>query len=163
MRWLIGAALLTAVSAAHAFGQETPDSVKYRVSPTADSDQGGIYVPRDLQDSFLELRRMLHPSFIAEFRSSEDQVIEHHFRLGWWMRNEWGLWAGSRLAKYFNGIGIHHPDDMSGIILTSFWRELNGLPIQIDEQIARYQEYWRRQGAPVAPRDTNQHRDRRPN
>src|SRR5918992_416695 len=104
MRGLIGAALVVTATASAAFGQAIPDSVKYHVSPTPDSVKGGFYVPRDLQDAFLELRRMLHPSFITEFRASEDRIIEHHFGLGLWMRNNWGLWAGGRLAKYFNGI-----------------------------------------------------------
>lgn len=61
------------------------------------------------------------------------------------MRNNWGLWSGSRLAKYFNEMGIFHPDDMSGIILTSFHRHLNGKDLQLDQQIKYYQEYWERE------------------
>ncbi|MES2460743.1 MAG: DUF6794 domain-containing protein, partial [Armatimonadota bacterium] len=38
--------------------------------------------------------------------------------------------------------GIHHPDDMSGILLTSFWRSLNGKPLLLEAQIQEYQAYW---------------------
>jgi len=33
---------------------------------------------------------------------------------------------------------------MSGIILDSFWRQLNGKPIKLDEQIKHYQDYWKK-------------------
>jgi hypothetical protein len=55
--------------------------------------------------------------------------------MGLTIRNCWGLWGHSRLAKYFNELGIDHPDDMSGIILTSLWRELNHLPMDLAGQI----------------------------
>jgi hypothetical protein len=59
------------------------------------------------------------------------------------MRNNWGLWRGSRLSKYFNSLGIFHPDDMSGIILTGYCRQLNGLDIRLSDQIKQYQKYWK--------------------
>lgn len=65
-----------------------------------------------------------------------------HFSTGQMMRNRWGLWAGSPLSRWFNSVGIDHPDDMSGIILTSFHRKLNGQKIDLDGQIKKYQDYW---------------------
>jgi hypothetical protein len=62
-----------------------------------------------------------------------------------WMRNNWGLWGGSRLAKWFNNQGVKHPDDMSGVILDSFWRHLNDKPIKLEEQVKHYQDYWKKQ------------------
>jgi hypothetical protein len=49
------------------------------------------------------------------------------------MRNNWGLWTGSRLATYFGDHGVHHPDDMSGIILTAYRRHLLGRAIKFEE------------------------------
>jgi len=60
-----------------------------------------------------------------------------------WLRNNWQLWGGSRLSKYFNNLGIFHPDDMSGIILDSYHRYLTDKEIKLEEQINFYQEYWR--------------------
>jgi hypothetical protein len=60
-----------------------------------------------------------------------------------WIRNNWGLWKGSRLSEYFNNIGIYHPDDMSGIILDTFWCHLNGKRQRLKERIYYYQEYWK--------------------
>ena len=62
------------------------------------------------------------------------------------MRNNWGLWGGSRLSKYFNKIGIYHPDDMSAIILESYRRNLQGEAIDLESQVDFYQEYWAKHG-----------------
>jgi hypothetical protein len=32
---------------------------------------------------------------------------------------------------------------MSGTILTSLWRRLHGQPLRVEEQVVKYQEYWR--------------------
>tara|TARA_B100000780_G_C21048047_1_gene420776 strand:+ start:692 stop:1111 length:420 start_codon:yes stop_codon:yes gene_type:complete len=53
----------------------------------------------------------------------------------------------SRLSQFFNDKGINHPDDMSGIILTSFYRNLRGLPIGFDKQIELYKNYWQKHEA----------------
>ena len=43
-----------------------------------------------------------------------------------WIRNNWGLWGGSRLLKYFKERGITHPDSMSAIILACYYHWLKG-------------------------------------
>ena len=101
------------------------------------------YVPKDLNDCFFELERLLPNSEIGKIKNStESEMIKYHLGLGMWIRNNWGLWRGSQLSKWFNEKGIYHPDDMSGIILDSFWRHLNKKPISLKKQINRYQEYW---------------------
>lgn len=88
-----------------------------------------------------------------EYKSlSYEDTIRAHFGIGMWMRNNWGLWGGSPLAKHFNEMGIEHPDDMSGIILKSYWLHLNGCPLRVDEQVAYYRAYWdRAEGAESQP------------
>ena len=102
-----------------------------------------IYIPKDLDDCIVQLKMLFSPEVIEEMRSSpEVDMNQYHFGLGLCMRNTWGLWIGSRLAKWFNTHGIEHPDDMSGIILTSFWRNINNKPIKLEEQIKYYRDYW---------------------
>ncbi len=101
-----------------------------------------IYIPKDLNDCFSELNRLLKKEDIEKIRSGEIEPIEMHFGLGMGLRNNWGLWGGSRLAKYFNVMGIHHPDDMSGIILDSYARHLKGEPLKLDEQVGYYKKFW---------------------
>lgn len=123
----------------------SPQQDKYKVNPTPDpTSKYKIYVPLNLEDAFSELKKMLHPDLLKEMKeASEKDMVGYHMGLGLWMRNNWGLWGGSRLATYFNGIGIFHPDDMSGIILDSFWRHLNSQPIKLEEQVAFYQRFWK--------------------
>ena len=78
-------------------------------------------------------------------KTEKEFTTDSHFGLGLWIRNNWGLWKGSRLSNFFIANGIFHPDDMSGIILTSYHRKLNGIEIQLEKQIKYYQEYWDKQ------------------
>jgi TPR repeat protein len=100
-------------------------------------------LPTNLEESFVALENLLKPEDLAAIKSgTEDDLIQYHFGLGMWMRNSWDLWAGGPLAKYFENLGLHHPDDMSGLILTAFWRHLNGRPLELDAEVAHYQAFW---------------------
>ena len=103
-----------------------------------------IYIPKDLADCFSELNKMLKKEDIDKIKLGEIKPIDMHFGLGMGLRNFWRLWGGSRLAKYFNKMGIYHPDDMSGSILDSYARNIRGEPIKLEEQINYYQEYWKK-------------------
>ncbi|MEM1088209.1 MAG: DUF6794 domain-containing protein [Pseudomonadota bacterium] len=66
-----------------------------------------------------------------------------HYGLGMGIRNGWGLWAQKGdLHTFFVSLGINHPDDMSSMILDSYWLHFNGCDLQIDKQVAYYQAYW---------------------
>ena len=102
------------------------------------------YTPEDLYDAINHLKKLLKPEKIKAMKQgSEKDMIQYHFGLGIWMRNNWGLWGGSKLSEWFNSIGIHHPDDMSGIILDSLWRDLNDQPLHLREQVEYYKAYWK--------------------
>ena len=120
------------------------DAEKYRIHPTRlRSSPTGVYIPKDLPDTFTELDKMLSPALRAEMRQgNESGMIRYHFGLGMWIRNNWGLWKGLRLAKWFTGYTIHVPDDMSGMILTSYWRYLHHQPIAFDAQVKATLAYW---------------------
>ncbi len=122
------------------------NEAKFKLSPTKDPETpSGFYIPKDLKDTFVELNKMLSIELVEEMKNgTEREMIRYHRTLGMWMRNNWGLWKGSRLSSYFNKMGIHHPDDMSGIIFTSFWRHLNGRPIELKKQVKYYQDYWKK-------------------
>jgi hypothetical protein len=104
----------------------------------------GVYIPRDLNDCFTQLDGFFNDSTkskISEMPEQEFSTISH-FGLGLWIRNNWQLWGGSRLSRYFNKLGIFHPDDMSGIILTSYNRYLLKSDIRLNEQIQDYKDFW---------------------
>ena len=123
-----------------AYGQKTENNID-RFS--LDSIQG-VYIPKDIDDCIKQINKLLNDSTkLGVTRMTENEFSSStHFGLGLWMRNNWQLWGGSRLSKYFNELGIFHPDDMSGIIIDSYYRHLNKKDIKLDEQIQYYKDYW---------------------
>ena len=106
------------------------------------SEEKAAYIPKNLEECFVELKKVLTPEQLTEFKlKKEEEIIEYHFSTGRWMRNFWGLWSRSRLKDYFNDLGVFHPDDISGIILTSFHRHLHNKDIKLEKQIQYYQDY----------------------
>ena len=127
----------------HSFSED--DSAIIIVNPTLDDNSPtGYYIPFDLDGCFLQMDKMLSQDFIEMFRTGEEEdLFEYHFTLVLWIRNNWALWGESQLKDYFNSFEIYHPDDMSSIIITSYYRYLNDKPINLTEQIEYYIEYWK--------------------
>ena len=88
----------------------------------------GVYIPRDLGECFVELDKLLTEIDKKEMKALPDRedMIQYHMDIGMWMRNNWGLWGGSRLQKYFTSRGVTHPDEMSSIVLEFYYDWLNG-------------------------------------
>src|SRR5690606_36457150 len=101
------------------------------------------YNPVDLEEAVEQLKIIHHDTTKQKIlEMTEDEFIGGaHMGLGMWMNNNWGLWKGKELARYFNSIEIYPPDDMSGIILTSYYRELHVQKWKVDEQVKYYQDY----------------------
>jgi len=87
----------------------------------------GIYIPKDLEDCFETLNMILNQDDINAIKSLQNrsETILYHHGLGTWLRNNWGLWGGSRLQSYFIAKGIKHPDSMSATILEYYYDWLN--------------------------------------
>jgi len=102
------------------------------------------YKPLTLDEAVRHLQKIHSDSLKQHIVSqTEEQFTAHaHLGLGMWMRNYWGLWRGGPLAKHFHTLGVYHPDDMSSIILTSYYRALRQRDWQLDEQVQRYRAYW---------------------
>lgn len=83
-----------------------------------------VYIPKDLEDCMQQLDSMLSAEDKAYIQKEGAAAV--HFSLGMWMRNNWGLWGGSRLQTYFLDNGLQHPDDMSGVILDCYVKHLRG-------------------------------------
>lgn len=98
------------------------------------------YIPIDLNDCFKELDHIIDTFQKESFMEmTEDEFTIHsHWGFGTWMRNNWGLWGSSILKTYFLDLGVDHPDDMSSIILTSYYKYLHGQDINIEEQVKHY-------------------------
>jgi len=106
-----------------------------------------INIPKDLESAFAELNKILPPHDIKTIKKgTEDDTNKYHHSLGRGMRNNWMLWEGTNeLCMYFHKLGITHADDISGIILTSYYRHLHNQSLDIKEQVKIYLDYWKMQ------------------
>ena len=88
----------------------------------------GVYIPKNIKECFRELDSILSNDDIQSIKKLEnrDETIMFHHGLGTWLRNNWGLWGGSRLQQYFIERKINHPDSMSSTILEYYYDWLNG-------------------------------------
>lgn len=99
--------------------------------------------PKDLNEAINILYFHLNNELDSIARTPINEYIKtEQFGLGRFLRNEWNLNSGSELQIWFNQIGINHSEDMSNIILTSFHRKLNNIPIDLDGQINTFKIYW---------------------
>jgi hypothetical protein len=104
-------------------------------------------IPKNLEEALTWLYRDLDDESLSTVKNMKDEdelTGSLHRTWGQAIRNEWGLWdKESSLHKYFKKLGINHADDMSGIIMTTFWRKLNNKPSELDKQIEFYKQYWK--------------------
>jgi hypothetical protein len=101
--------------------------------------------PATLDETYLYLNQMFDDTAKYGFMTLPEDIAASrlHRGLGMWIRNNWGLWRNSELKQFFLDKGVGHPDDMSGIILTSYHRYLNSKPIDLDGQIKKYQDFYK--------------------
>jgi hypothetical protein len=97
----------------------------------------------DTNQEFLES----HPDpekFTAMLHMWFGRSLRNNWNLWWYENHDNSVWPKQKpeIVKYFNDIEIYHADDMSSIILTSVHRKYYNLPINLDNQIARYHQHW---------------------
>ncbi len=102
------------------------------------------HIPKDLDEALAELDEMLgEEAREVLLRVDANDKMVYHMGLGARLRKNWGLGADSCLAQYFASFGIENPNDMSAILLESYWRRLHGKPIELEGQAKYYQEFWK--------------------
>jgi hypothetical protein len=73
----------------------------------------------------------------------KDSLKNAHFTVGLWIRNNWVYGKrDTNLVKYFNSLGIYHPDNISSIILNSLYRKLTNKPIELEKQVEDIKAAW---------------------
>lgn len=102
----------------------------------------GIYIPKDIDEAVDSLDVIISSEdkrYIVDSLSLDAFRARCHFGLGMWMRNNWGLWGGSRLKRYFLDIlhrNVVHPDDMSDIILKAYYKKkIQGLDYSVEDDV----------------------------
>lgn len=109
--------------------------------------------PKTLEEAHLQLEALLPKAELAKIDAmeTETEMIEYHFSLGMSMRNTSGLWGDSPLTQHMNELGFHHADDISGVILETFWCKRHRKDFRLKERATAYDAYWK---ASTQPPDT---------
>lgn len=106
-------------------------------------------VPKELKFSFEYLNKNWDSKEIEIFKNITEKDTttprNYHFGIGMNLRNNLLRHneKSEEITKFFDSLGIHHYDDMSSIILTSYHRYLNNENIQLKSQVNKYVEYWK--------------------
>ncbi|MEH6473442.1 MAG: DUF6794 domain-containing protein [Halopseudomonas sp.] len=100
--------------------------------------------PATVEEAVVALEAMLSKDQVVAFKSKGvlKAVSSEHFGIGGWVRNNWISPEGSPLRRYFDGVSKLHRDDMSSIVLASFWRHLHLRPMEVKAQITCYEKWW---------------------
>ncbi|MGK0390874.1 MAG: hypothetical protein ACI94Y_003634 [Maribacter sp.] len=97
-----------------------------------------VYIPKDLTDAFIEIKRLSDKSSIASFQGAEEDIVAKklYFSLGRWMIVNWGFHGGSRLSHWLKTkVGVSHPEDQAIFIIRTFHRSLNKKELGVKELV----------------------------
>jgi len=101
------------------------ENVNWRPDANAKS-LTGFHIPANQDEAVQELLKSLPKQALVDMKIiGLDEMQSYQYSLGMQMRNNWGLWKGSRLGKYFGGKGIKQPEEMTASILTALWHNLH--------------------------------------
>jgi hypothetical protein len=101
-------------------------------------------IPSNLEECLMRLDFLLDDKFKEDYKSfKEEEAVErvNFFGLGTRVRQNWNLFKGSRLTSYFSKIGVSRPEDMTHIIFTSYHRHLNQKDLNLNQQLATYNDF----------------------
>lgn len=95
-----------------------------------------------------EVMKGSEDDFIAMAHHFSGQFLRNSYFLWWWEGHKYDSWPMSQppISEYFYSIGITHADDMSSIILKSAYRKYNKIPIDLEDQVKYYQDFWKKNG-----------------
>ena len=102
----------------------------------------GSYIPKDVNEVLLELNSKIDAKSKAKLAavSEAEAATKLFFSLGRWMTHNWSLYEGSRLSKYMQDLGIHHPDDMARFFIIVYHRSLTKQPLEVKDLVASFQK-----------------------
>lgn len=122
------------------YRKQQEDDYAFYVAKQNKDTLNGVYIPKNIEDCLTQLNKLISTEDKKTFtKKDEKAAVESFYSLnpGLWIRNNWGLWGGSRLQKYFSDAGEKDPEGMSVIILTAFHRRLNDKPIDFERLIKK--------------------------
>lgn len=106
-------------------------------------------VPKDLVECHEHLDKKIGKYVRDEILNKEVLPIDGHHGIGRWMRNEWGLWHGGPLREWFYDHRFHHPDDMSHVILETYFAKLRGKEWDLEALQKKYEQFYIKRGLDI--------------
>ena len=96
-------------------------------------DYERIDIPATLEEAYQYFDENLDADSIEYIKNSTyEQMIDMHFGLGLWIRNNWIYPSRDRIAKEFEQDGYVWADDISSAILSGYRDYLNNEQVEID-------------------------------
>ncbi len=110
-------------------------------------------VPLNVTDAIEMFLTSLDEIESEKIKNLKDNEVAQSLQatIGKYLGNNWSLFEkNTPLVNSFESIGISHPDDMTSIIFVSARRKLNKKPVKLNDQVAEYQKFWKKQvGKPM--------------
>ncbi|MGJ8685100.1 MAG: DUF6794 domain-containing protein [Nonlabens sp.] len=95
----------------------------------------GIYIPRNMEEAFITLDKVMPPKerqLLVKLENQPEKYNSDAGGLGIWIRVNWGIIEGSRLEVYFNERDLTKPKEVSNTLVTQYIKYLKKEP-----QVAR--------------------------
>jgi len=80
----------------------------------------GTTVPTNYEEAFIELDHMLTADQKESLENGETPVEELVLTFGMQLKEYWGLWRDSKMAKFMRKRDIDHPDQMITAIFSKY-------------------------------------------
>lgn len=104
-------------------------------------------IPKTLEEAVDILFNSIDENDAKAIEKEKITFSSLHHSLGRQIRNNWGLWGDSILAKHFKvRFGLGHADDMSGIILRMLDAKYFNKEFDLARKVEFYHSYWIKQG-----------------
>ena len=102
----------------------------------------GVYIPINIDDAMMQLDEIANEESRAKLIGADEELVVERLNrgLGKWMISKWNFYEGSRLSHHLKQLGVSLPNDMSSFLIRTYYRQLNELPLQIEERAAAIYE-----------------------
>src|SRR6266496_1205061 len=88
-----------------------------------EQQDGAQHWPASVDEAVCQLLGMLSDDDKTSIAAkSRAELVELHFGLGMWIRNNFGLWAGN--TTLIQNTGAYDADDAAGVIIEALWTRL---------------------------------------
>ncbi len=102
----------------------------------------GVYIPKDIDDAMAQLNGIANEESRAKLIGADEELVVERLNrgLGKWMISKWNFYEGSRLSHHLKQLGVSIPTDMSTFLIRTYYRQLNELPLNIEERASAMYE-----------------------